>query len=83
MQILEQIQGQVSYTPITRSFSLTFQAVASQRALSLVRAQIQSKEKERKILSLTMREINAIPKDDSEVKLYKGVGKMSVFNYYL
>jgi len=39
---------------------------------------MQSKEKERKILNLTMREIKAIPKDDSDVKLYKGVGKMSV-----
>jgi len=27
-----------------------------------------------------MREINAIPKDDSEVKLYKGVGKMYVYS---
>lgn len=39
---------------------------------------MQSKEKEKKILALTMRELDAIPKDDDEVKMYKGVGKMYV-----
>ena len=63
----------------TRGILTVSKAIATQRSLQIVRAQIQSKEKERKILSLTMREIDAIPKDDDEVKMYKGVGKMFVF----
>jgi len=51
--------------------------MTSQRNLSIVRSQIQSKEKERKILQLTMREILAVP--EGEGKMYKGVGKMYAF----
>ncbi|ORY34589.1 Prefoldin [Naematelia encephala] len=50
------------------------QAVNSQRALSVVRSQMQSKEKERKILQLTMRELETVPKDED--RMYRGVGKM-------
>ncbi|WVR07912.1 hypothetical protein IAU60_004955 [Kwoniella sp. DSM 27419] len=52
------------------------QAITSQKQLSLVRAQIASKEKERKILTLTVRELGTVPKEDS--KMYKGVGKMFI-----
>jgi prefoldin subunit 1 len=38
-----------------------------------VRAQIQGKEKERKILELTTRELATVP---TEGKMYRGVGKM-------
>jgi len=57
-QILDQIQTQ---------------AVTSQRAHSVVRAQIQSKEKEKKILQLTMRELSVV---GAEGRMYRGVGKM-------
>lgn len=58
-QILQQIQTQ---------------AVTAQRQHSLVRAQIQSKEKERKILDLTVRELATVPKGDT--RMFRGVGKM-------
>ncbi|KAK1923387.1 Prefoldin [Papiliotrema laurentii] len=51
------------------------QAVTSQRSLQVVRAQIASKEKERKILQLTMRELSTVPQDG---RMYRGVGKMFV-----
>ncbi|WRT69863.1 uncharacterized protein IL334_006854 [Kwoniella shivajii] len=53
------------------------QAISSQKQLSIVRAQIQSKEKERKILALTTRELGHVPRDDSST-MYKGVGKMFI-----
>ncbi|RSH78146.1 uncharacterized protein EHS24_002602 [Apiotrichum porosum] len=52
------------------------QAITSQRQLQMVKAQIGSKEKERKILELTMRELATIPGDDT--KMYRGVGKMFI-----
>ncbi|WVQ66213.1 uncharacterized protein L199_004392 [Kwoniella botswanensis] len=51
------------------------QAIQSQKQLSIVRAQIQSKEKEKKILSLTVRELDTVPRDGV---MYKGVGKMFI-----
>ncbi|KAH8099715.1 Prefoldin [Cristinia sonorae] len=48
-------------------------AVSSQRALNLSRQQQAAKERERRILQLTIDEINAL---DDKVNLYKGVGKM-------
>jgi len=48
-------------------------AVQSQRALSISTQQISSKERERKILQLTIKEISTM---DQDVHLYKGVGKM-------
>ncbi|KAK4689859.1 prefoldin subunit 1, partial [Tremellales sp. Uapishka_1] len=53
------------------------QAVQSQRSLSLVKAQIQSKEKERRILQLTIKELDTVPQDE-DANMYKGVGKMFV-----
>ncbi|WOO82143.1 Prefoldin subunit 1 [Vanrija pseudolonga] len=61
-QILQQIQTQ---------------AVTAQRQHSLVRAQIQSKEKERKILDLTVRELATVPKSD-DTRMFRGVGKMFI-----
>ncbi|CAL1694334.1 unnamed protein product [Somion occarium] len=50
-------------------------AVQSQRNLNLSRTQIQAKERERRILQLTIEEINSL---DDNVNLYKGVGKMFI-----
>ncbi|KAF5352494.1 hypothetical protein D9756_006078 [Leucocoprinus leucothites] len=48
-------------------------AIQSQRALNVSTQQISSKDRERKILQLTIKEISAM---DEDVHLYKGVGKM-------
>jgi prefoldin subunit 1 len=49
--------------------------VQSQRALNVSRQQTAAKERERRILQLTIDEINQI---EGQANLYKGVGKMSV-----
>lgn len=51
-------------------------AIQSQRSLNISRQQIAAKEKERRILQLTIEEIKGL---DGDVNLYKGVGKMYVF----
>ncbi|KAJ3005588.1 hypothetical protein NUW54_g4275 [Trametes sanguinea] len=48
-------------------------AVQSQRALNVSKQQIAAKERERRILQLTIEEITSLQED---VNLYKGVGKM-------
>lgn len=48
-------------------------AVQSQRALNISVQQTATKERERRILQLTIKEISAM---DEDVHLYKGVGKM-------
>lgn len=48
-------------------------AVQSQRNLNVAKTQIQGKERERRILQLTIEEINSLNED---VNVYKGVGKM-------
>ncbi|TCD65477.1 hypothetical protein EIP91_002595 [Steccherinum ochraceum] len=48
-------------------------AVNSQRSLTASRQQQAVKERDRRILQLTIEEINAL---DDDVNLYKGVGKM-------
>ncbi|TFY58248.1 hypothetical protein EVG20_g8226 [Dentipellis fragilis] len=48
-------------------------AVQSQRALGVTRQQISSKDRERRILQLTINEISEMEPD---VNMYKGVGKM-------
>ena len=50
-------------------------AVQSQRQLAVTKSTQQAKERERKILQLTIEELNGIKGD---VKVYKGVGKMYV-----
>lgn len=50
-------------------------AVQSQRALNVSRQQMTAKERERRILQLTIDEISQM---DNEVNLYKGIGKMYV-----
>ncbi|KAJ3482950.1 hypothetical protein NLI96_g6639 [Meripilus lineatus] len=48
-------------------------AVQSQRALNVSRQQMSAKERERRILQLTIAEIDSL---DDSVNLYRGVGKM-------
>ncbi|KZP28931.1 Prefoldin [Athelia psychrophila] len=48
-------------------------AVQSQRALSISKQHTATKERERRIMQLTIDEIGSI---DEDVNLYKGVGKM-------
>ncbi|KAH9950985.1 Prefoldin [Amylocystis lapponica] len=48
-------------------------AIQSQRALNVSRQQVAAKERERRILQLTIEEITSLKGD---VNLYKGVGKM-------
>ncbi|KZT08598.1 Prefoldin [Laetiporus sulphureus 93-53] len=48
-------------------------AVQSQRALNVSRQQIAARERERRILQLTIEEITSL---EGDVNLYKGVGKM-------
>ena len=43
----------------------------------MAKAQIQGKEKDRRILQLTIAEIGALSRSD-DIKLYKGIGKMWV-----
>ncbi|QRV80241.1 Prefoldin subunit [Ceratobasidium sp. AG-Ba] len=49
----------------------------SSRAISATKAQTTSKERERRVIQLTHKEISEIPKDTG-VKFYRGVGKMFV-----
>lgn len=48
-------------------------AIQSQRALGINKQQIAAKDRERRILQLTIEEIKDLEED---VNLYKGVGKM-------
>ncbi|EIW87077.1 Prefoldin [Coniophora puteana RWD-64-598 SS2] len=48
-------------------------AISSQRALNLSRQQSAAKERERRILQLTINEIQGI---EGDVNMYQGVGKM-------
>jgi hypothetical protein len=54
-------------------------AVQSQRALNLAKQQCAAKERERRIVQLTIGEIATI---EGDVNLYKGVGKMSVVSVH-
>ncbi|KAE8538392.1 hypothetical protein D1P53_004746 [Cryptococcus gattii VGV] len=49
------------------------QAITSQKQLAVVKAQITSKEKERRILALQAKELGNVPGDGG---MYKGVGKI-------
>lgn len=71
----------LEYTPgLTRSectaqilIQIQQTAIQSQRALNVSRQQIAGKDRERRILQLTIEEIKGL---DEDVNLYKGVGKM-------
>lgn len=65
----------VVYSPWCIQILLQIQqtAVQSQRALNVSRQQMSAKERERRILQLTIAEIDSL---DDSVNLYRGVGKM-------
>ena len=48
----------------------------AQRQLQVVSQQAQARERERKLNTLTLREIEALPKDEGEATLYRGIGRM-------
>ncbi|KAG8896388.1 hypothetical protein FRC00_006023, partial [Tulasnella sp. 408] len=50
-------------------------AQQSSKALAVNKAQISQKERDKRMLQLTIGEIASIPKDGKDVKMYKGVGK--------
>jgi hypothetical protein len=54
-------------------------SVQAQRALNVTRQQTAVKERERRIVQLTIDEISQM---QSDVNLYKGVGKMWVLFFY-
>lgn len=54
-------------------------AVNSQRALNITRQQTLNKERERRVLQLTIEEITSI---EGDVNLYRGVGKMCVRSFH-
>ncbi|BGP38387.1 hypothetical protein JCM10450v2_002333 [Rhodotorula kratochvilovae] len=48
------------------------------RALSTVRAQLNARERDTKITTLTLREIEVLPREPGGAKCYRGVGRMFV-----
>ncbi len=50
----------------------------AQRQLQVVSQQAQARERDKKLNTLTLREIEALPKDEGEggATLYRGVGRM-------
>ncbi|KAG8980679.1 hypothetical protein FRB90_007545 [Tulasnella sp. 427] len=50
-------------------------AQQSSKALALNKAQISQKDRDKRMLQLTIGELSSIPKGGKEVKMYKGVGK--------
>ncbi|KAL7414106.1 Prefoldin [Mrakia frigida] len=59
-RIFQQIQGQLQ---------------RSQKDLSLVRAQLAGKDREKRVLELTAKQLDQVPKEEG-AKMYRGVGKM-------
>lgn len=51
-------------------------AIQSQQQLQIVTGQIGAKQRETRLLQLTSRELDTLPKS---TKVYEGVGKMCVF----
>ncbi|GAA5825549.1 hypothetical protein JCM3770_000123 [Rhodotorula araucariae] len=48
------------------------------RALSTVRAQLNARERDKKVTTLTLREIEVLPREPGGAKCYRGVGRMFV-----
>lgn len=57
---------------------LQAQQVEASRQLSAIRAQLNVREREKKLTTLTLREIEQLPRDPSQTQVYRGVGRMSV-----
>ncbi|BGP01214.1 hypothetical protein NBRC10513v2_002165 [Rhodotorula toruloides] len=57
---------------------LQAQQVEASRQLSAIRAQLNAREREKKLTTLTLREIEQLPRDPSQTQVYRGVGRMFV-----
>ncbi|GAA5839898.1 hypothetical protein JCM11251_001242 [Rhodosporidiobolus azoricus] len=55
---------------------LQSQQVDASRGLSAVRAQLTARERDKKLSTLTLREIEQLPRDSNQAGLYRGVGRM-------
>ncbi|BGP14328.1 hypothetical protein JCM10213_004456 [Rhodosporidiobolus nylandii] len=57
---------------------LQTQQVDASRQLQGVRAQLGARERDKKLTTLTLREIEQLPRDSNQAGLYRGVGRMFV-----
>ncbi|GAA6034835.1 hypothetical protein JCM8097_009324 [Rhodosporidiobolus ruineniae] len=57
---------------------LQSQQVDASRQLQVVRAQLTGKERDKKLTTLTLQEIEQLPRDSNQAALYRGVGRMFV-----
>ncbi|GAA5860061.1 hypothetical protein JCM8547_003078 [Rhodosporidiobolus lusitaniae] len=55
---------------------LQTQQVEGSRQLQAVRAQLTNRERDKKLSTLTLNEIEQLPRDSNQAGLYRGVGKM-------
>ncbi|GAA5914446.1 prefolding complex chaperone subunit [Sporobolomyces salmoneus] len=55
---------------------LQSQQIEASRQLSTIRTQLNQKEREQKLNTLTLREIESLPRDSSQVGCYRAVGRM-------
>lgn len=55
---------------------LQSQQIEASRQLSAVRTQLGQKEREQKLNTLTLREIEQLPRDSAQVGCYRAVGRM-------
>ncbi|POY72606.1 hypothetical protein BMF94_4434 [Rhodotorula taiwanensis] len=57
---------------------LQSQQVEASRQLSAVRAQLNAKERDKKLSTLTLREVEQLPREPGQTRMYRGVGRMFV-----
>ncbi|GAA5935604.1 prefolding complex chaperone subunit [Sporobolomyces koalae] len=57
---------------------LQSQQVEAHRQLSIVRSQLAQRERDQKLNTLTLREIEQLPRDSTRVGCYRAVGRMFV-----
>jgi hypothetical protein len=58
------------------------QLISSQKELSLTQASIAAKNREKRMLQLTVQDLASVPREEP-VKMYEGVGKMYVILFVL
>lgn len=81
-------QVSTKYSPLYRSpadsyrpqvlVQLQSQQVEASRQLQAVRAQLAAKEREKKLSTLTLREVEQLPREPGQAHMYRGVGRMYV-----
>ncbi|GAA5953287.1 hypothetical protein JCM21900_004474 [Sporobolomyces salmonicolor] len=55
---------------------LQSQQIDASRQLQTVRAQLTARERDKKLTTLTLREIEGLPRDSTQVQCYRAVGRM-------